>query len=115
MRYIRIMRSDDQKRNRTLLLVLLALSHGAMHGYEIAKFIDAQSRGFFTMPFGSLYPVLHKLEADKLITAKWDGDDRLKPRKTYALSAKGKKALDEEIANFRSYTHAIDLLIPQRT
>lgn len=106
------MKSDDTKRNRTTFLVLLALSHGAMHGYEIAKFIDAKSKGFFAMPFGSLYPVLHRLEMDKLITAKWDDEGSGKPKKTYALSAKGKKALEEEVGIFRSYSQAIDLLLP---
>jgi DNA-binding PadR family transcriptional regulator len=104
---------EDLKRNRTEFLVLLALSHGAMHGYEIAKFIDAKSRGFFAMPFGSLYPVLHRLETAKLVTAKWEEQDSLKPKKTYALSAKGKKALDEDIDGFRSYSKAIELLLPQ--
>lgn len=107
------MKSDDTKRNRTTFLVLLALSHEAMHGYEIAKFIDVKSRGFFAMPFGSLYPVLHRLEVEKLITAKWEAKDTLKPKKTYALSPKGRKALGEEVGLFRSYSQAIGFLTPE--
>ncbi len=95
------------------MLVLLALSHNDMHGYEVSKFIDSKSRGFFNMPFGSLYPVLHRLEAEKLITAKWDSTESLKPKKTYSLSAKGKKALEHEVGNFRSYTKAVNLLLPE--
>lgn len=106
------MKTDDAKRSRTEFLVLLALSHGAMHGYEIAKFIDAKSRGFFSLPFGSLYPVLHRLEVDKIIASKWEATDSLKPKKTYALSAKGRKALEQEINVFRSYSKAIGLLLP---
>jgi PadR family transcriptional regulator, regulatory protein PadR len=105
------MKSDDSKRNRTEFLVLLALSHGAMHGYEIAKFIDAKSKGFFSLPFGSLYPILHRLEIGKLISAKWDAQESLKPKKTYSLSAKGRKVLDEEIGVFRSYAKAIGMLL----
>ena len=107
------MKNDDAKRNRTTFLVLLALSHDAMHGYEIAKFIDAKSKGFFSMPFGSLYPVLHRLEVEKLITSRWGPTDTLKPKKTYALSAKGRKALEEEVGLFRSYSKAIGLLTPE--
>lgn len=106
------MKTDDTKRNRTMFLVLLALSHEAMHGYEISKFIDAKSKGFFSMPFGSLYPVLHRLEVEKLITAKWEQKDSLKPKKTYSLSAKGRKALEQEVGLFRSYSKAIGLLLP---
>jgi PadR family transcriptional regulator PadR len=108
------MKNDESKRNRTTLLVLLALSHGEMHGYEISKFIDTKSRGFFRMPFGSLYPVLHRLEEEKLISAKWD-DDSLKPKKKYSLAAKGRKALEEQLDAFRSYTKAITLMVATET
>lgn len=107
------MKNEDSKRNRTTLLVLLALSHGEMHGYEVSKFIDTKSKGFFRMPFGSLYPVLHRLEEEKLISAKWDSADSLKPRKTYSLTAKGRKSLEEEMTVFRSYTKALHLLVPE--
>lgn len=109
------MKHDDPKRSRTEFLVLLALSHGALHGYEIAKFIDAKSKGFFSMPFGSLYPVLHRLEADKIIASKWESTESLKPKKIYALSARGRKALEQEIGVFRSYSKAIGLLMPECT
>lgn len=98
--------------NRTNFLVLLALSHGPAHGYEIAKFIDEKSRGFFRVPFGSLYPVLHKLEKDRLVKAKWDQNDSEKPRKIYQLSELGKKELQAEIDNTRSSYKALNAMIP---
>ena len=107
------MKTDDGRRNRTQFLVLLALSHKAMHGYEISKFIEARSNGFFRVPFGSLYPVLHRLETEKLISATWDAEDAPKPKKTYVLTAKGKKALGEEVDSFRSLSSAIKLLSPE--
>lgn len=107
------MRNEEPKRNRTTLLVLSALSNGEMHGYEISKFIDAKSGGFFRMPFGSLYPVLHKLEEDKLISAKWDSSGSEKPKKIYSLTARGKKALEEEVGLFRSYARALSRLLPE--
>ena len=107
------MKSEDSKRNRTTLLVLLALSNSEMHGYEISKFIDAKSKGFFRMPFGSLYPVLHRLEEEKLISAKWDSDESLKPKKVYSLMVKGRRCLEEEMLVFRSYTKALNLLVPE--
>src|SRR4051812_40574222 len=90
LRYDQTMKSDDSKHNRTTLLVLSALSNGPMHGYEISKVIDSKSHGFFRMPFGSLYPVLHRLEVEKLIGAKWEDTTSQKPRKTYILTARGK-------------------------
>lgn len=106
------MKAEDSKRNRTIFLVLLALSNEAMHGYEISKFIESKTNGFFRVPFGSLYPVLHRMEGEKLIQAKWDIGDSQKQKKTYSLTARGKKALKEEIDLFRSLSGAINLLAP---
>lgn len=109
------MKNDDLKLNRTSLLVLLALTHNSMHGYEIAKYIDNKSKGFFRMPFGSLYPVLHRLEKDKLIGAEWEDGDSQKPRKIYNITARGRKSLEEEVTVLRSYTKALNLLMPEAT
>lgn len=106
------MKTDGSKQNRTVFLVLLALSNGSMHGYEISKFIESKTNGFFRVPFGSLYPVLHKLEKEKLIGAKWDESESGKPKKTYALTANGKKVLKKEIELFRSLSGALNLLAP---
>lgn len=101
---------NDSKPNRTVFLTLLALSHGAMHGYEISKFIELKSNGFFRVSFGSLYPVLHKLEADKFVQAKWDAGESLKQKKTYSLTTVGKKALRDEVTQFKSLHNALSLL-----
>ena len=99
--------------NKTRFLVLLALSGGEKHGYEVSKYIEEQTNGFFSLPFGSLYPVLHKLEKDKLVRASWKDKSSKKPKKAYALTAQGQRALVEEVDNFRSSTSAIRRLIPQ--
>ena len=106
------MKTDDSKRNRTVFLVLLALSNGSMHGYEISKYIETKSNGFFRVPFGSLYPVLHRLEGEKLIQAKWSRGDSQKQKKTYTLTSRGKKALKEEVDLFQNMFGAISLLAP---
>src|SRR5690606_2892469 len=103
----------DAKQNKTTFLVLLALANDSMHGYEISKFIAEKTKGFFNLPFGSLYPVLHRLEKEKLIVAKWEKTDSLKPKKTYSLSKQGRKALDAEISVFQQHTSAIGRLIPK--
>jgi PadR family transcriptional regulator PadR len=78
-------------------LVLLALAHGPKHGYEIARHLEDRSRGVFTLSFGALYPVLHRLEAEGLAAASWRGDGARK-KKVYALTAAGVRALADEKA-----------------
>lgn len=106
------MKADDSRQSRTIFLVLLALSNNPMHGYEISKFIELKTNGFFRVPFGSLYPVLHRLEAEKMIQAKWATGNSQKQKKTYTLTARGKKSLKGEIDLFRSLADAINLLSP---
>jgi len=106
--------TQEKRKNKTQFLVLLALSHNDMHGYEIARFIEEKTKGFFSLPFGSLYPVLHRLEKEKLILAKWEKGETLKPKKIYSLSKRGEERLGEEVTYFEEQTLAFKSLMPVR-
>ena len=54
------------------LLILSLLSRKAMYGYEIAATVHRDTDGTFTWREGSLYPSLHKLQADGLIAGAWE-------------------------------------------
>lgn len=74
------------------LLVLSTLRGQEKHGYQIALDVEAQSNGLFRFRHGTLYPILHRLEADGLIRGSWSkGDGRRK--KVYALTAAGRRHL----------------------
>jgi PadR family transcriptional regulator PadR len=51
------------------LVVLTVLSGGKKYGYLLQQELRDASRGMVDMPAGTLYPLLHRLEADKLIAA----------------------------------------------
>jgi DNA-binding PadR family transcriptional regulator len=76
-------------------LILTILGRGKNYGYEIIEQVRALSGGELVWADGMLYPVLHKLEADKLITSEWIVKDDRK-RKYYQLTDKGKKELAQE-------------------
>ena len=57
--------------SRGTFLALLALQDGPKHGYEISTWIEARSRGFFSLSFGALYPILHRLEKEGLVEGAW--------------------------------------------
>ena len=97
-----------QKRLR--FLVLLALKEGPKHGYDIATHLEAKSAGFFTMSFGTLYPLLHRLEQQGLIKGEWE-DGEGKRKKVYALTSAGQKALVEERARYEEQTAAFARLL----
>lgn len=87
--------------NETLIIAIL--SEGKKHGYQLALEIEERSSGAFKFNHGTLYPILHKLEKDKLIRGTWKNEGPKRKRKYYTLTVKGKKyatALVTEWKNF---------------
>ena len=77
------------------LLVLAALREGPRHGYQIALDVEAESNGIFRFRHGTLYPILHRLEANGLILGRWSsGQGRRK--KVYSLTGAGSRRLSGE-------------------
>ena len=72
-------------------LILLSLGEGPKHGYQLAIDIETRSDGFFGFKHGTLYPILHKLEKDGLITGDWSEEGPRGKRKSYALTARGRR------------------------
>ncbi len=81
---------------RGTFLVMLALDAGPKHGYEIARWVEERTAGFFKISFGALYPILHKLEKQDLIRGDWEEVGAAKRKKVYALTAAGKRQLKGE-------------------
>jgi len=73
-------------------LILTILARGKNYGYEIIQQVKDMSGGHLEWADGMLYPVLHKLESEKLIASEWLLVDERK-RKYYRLTEKGRKAL----------------------
>ncbi len=86
------------------LLVLAVLDHGPAHGYQIALSVEERTGGAFSFQHGTLYPILHRLEAEGRLRSAWHGERRR--RKTYHLTAAGRAELaagaDELERKFRA-------------
>ena len=76
------------------LLVLATLRDGELHGYEIVRRIRERSSGAFTPSEGSLYPTLHRLEAEGALEAAWRAGDGGPRRRYYRLTRGGLAALE---------------------
>ena len=74
------------------LLILRTLLFGPSHGHALAKHIQRTSEEL-TVETGSLYPALHRLEAQHPIQASWQLSDKGKRAKYYRLTAAGRKHL----------------------
>jgi DNA-binding PadR family transcriptional regulator len=77
-------------------LILSILSEGENYGYAIIKRVRELSGGKMQWTDGMLYPVLHRLENQKLIQSKWRISETGRRRKYYKINKKGTKALQEQ-------------------
>lgn len=86
---------------KTIILKLLA-DNKKMYGYEITQKVRELTMDRIQITEGALYPTLHTLEADKLVTAEVEYIGK-RMRKYYSLSTTGKAQAKEkvkELANF---------------
>lgn len=77
-------------------LILCVLTRGEDYGYAIIQQVRELSGGELEWSEGMLYPVLHRLEREKLILARWGTSENGRKRKYYRLSAEGTQAMKVE-------------------
>ena len=86
---------------KTIVLKLLA-KHKKMYGYEITQMVKELTNDKIQITEGALYPTLHALEADGLVTTETEYIGK-RVRKYYSLSPSGKVTVKEkmkELADF---------------
>lgn len=102
----------DLMRGSTDLLVLSVLIDGPKYGYLIQQRIDQASDGMVNIKAGTLYPLLHRLEAAKLLRARVDRSTG-RERKWYELTAAGRRRLKTQAQQWTSYADCLrELLSP---
>jgi PadR family transcriptional regulator, regulatory protein PadR len=104
-------RPNDLVQGTLDLLVLRTLALGPMHGWAIASRIKQVSNEILQVQQGSLYPALHRLEQNALISAEWAESENNRKAKFYSLTAAGKQKLEEELAQWDRLSSAINLVI----
>jgi PadR family transcriptional regulator len=89
------------------LLILKTLESGAMHGWGISLRIQAVSNEVLQVNQGSLYPALHRLEQQGLISSEWGASENNRQAKYYQLTRAGRKELTEETKNWERLAAAV--------
>ena len=79
------------------LMVLKTLeSMGPLHGYGIARRIEQTSGDRLVVNYGTLYPMLLKLEQEGFIAAEWGVSDNNRKARYYTLTRAGRAQLARE-------------------
>ena len=102
---------SDALRGTVDLLALKALARGPMHGWGVGQRIGEMSSGLLDVNQGSLYPALQRLEYNGLISSAWDVTENGRRARYYRLTAARRRALDDEVASWRRFTAAIELVL----
>lgn len=97
------------------LLVLKAVSLGALHGYGILLRIQQITGDGLNIEQGALYPALYRLEAQGLLVTEWGASENNRRAKYYSLTATGRKRLREEEAEWNRVSAAIAMALSART
>ena len=92
------------------LMVLGVLADGPKYGYALQQSLRTASFGRIDPKAGTLYPLLHRLEDDRLIRAKWD-DSTGRRRKWYELTAAGRKRLTQQAHEWYAYADILRRLL----
>ena len=89
------------------LLVLKAVSLGALHGYGVLLRIQQISGAALTIEQGALYPALYRLEHQGLLQTEWGTSENNRRAKYYSLTNAGRKRLREETESWNRLVAAI--------
>jgi PadR family transcriptional regulator PadR len=89
------------------LMILRTLSGEPMHGWGISQRIQQLSKDVLQVNQGSLYPALHRLEQQGLISAEWGSSENNRQAKFYQLTRDGRKQLAEETKNCERLSTAV--------
>ncbi len=85
-------------------IVLKSLStYGESYGYELIQHINHDSDGIFELREGTVYPLLYRLEDQKLIKSYRKLTPQGKERRYYELTKAGKKHLEERVNEYGTF------------
>ena len=96
------------------MLVLRALELEPMHGWGITERIEQWSESVLRLGQGTLYPALYRLERQRLIRSDWRVTENNRRARYYALTRTGRQQLDEELAQWRRMSRAVNLVLDVR-
>jgi PadR family transcriptional regulator, regulatory protein PadR len=91
-------------------LILATLQEGPRHGYQIVKRIR-DTGGAGRLSEGQIYPYLHKLEQEGMVTAEWQTDTGAAPRRVYELTIQGTKELERQKGLWQKFTAGVGSLL----
>ncbi|HLD21476.1 MAG TPA: PadR family transcriptional regulator [Patescibacteria group bacterium] len=102
--------SSELIKGSTKNLILAILREEELYGYQIVKTIREKSGKSLEFGEGSIYPALHALKKEKYLASRW-AEENGRKRKYYFLTKEGKKALKQQILEWKEFSGAVNKVL----
>ena len=93
------------------LLILKTVALEPVHGWAIAQRIKLVSNDVLILNQNALYPALHRLEEQGWLKSEWGESENNRRAKYYSLTRAGRKRLEQELAQWRRLSSAIEMVV----
>jgi PadR family transcriptional regulator, regulatory protein PadR len=100
----------DLRGHLDLLLLGTLRQTGPTHGYALIVGLREHSQGVFDVPEGTVYPALHRLERDGLVSSEWD-TSAARRRRVYQLTPDGRAALAAQRREWGTFARGVQAII----
>lgn len=90
-------------RGAATTLILVILGERPSYGYQIVQEIARRSKNILEFGEGTVYPLLYSLESQGVVKGTWVAGTGDRKRRSYQLTAKGKKELARRVAAWEQY------------
>ncbi len=91
-------------------LILATVLDEPAHGYVILQRLKQRSSGAFDLAEGTIYPALHRLERDGLLSSTWSSESGRR-RRVYEVTRAGRAALQVRRSEWRTFVHAVEAVL----
>jgi PadR family transcriptional regulator PadR len=103
--------SRELLKGNTPTLVLAVLMEGPQHTYALGHAIASRVGDAVQFKRGTLYPVLHALEREGLVTGEWEHEEGERPRRTYTITPSGREEFARRAERWNRFAEAMNRLI----
>jgi DNA-binding PadR family transcriptional regulator len=97
---------------RTIVLKVIE-EEGPMHGYLLTQRVEELSGGKIKLTYGALYPILHKLEKEKILVTSTEIRNN-RTRIYYALTFKGHSLVEQKVKEMTEFIESIQLILKSK-
>lgn len=95
------------------ILILRTLRGGPLHGYAIGRTIRESTEGVLGVEEGVLYPALHRLQRNGMLTSEWGRTETGRRAKFYRVTPAGLEHLASQTARWAAFSGAVDAVLSE--